>query len=148
MRATLILADYVAAADGKLTVVGGGWSITVPGASPFALGGIIEVPWSETNRPLRWRLRLQDADGQAVTLQAPLGPQPVAIDGLVEVGRPVGAVAGDPLPVPIALNMGPLPLPVDQRFTWILEIDGETDEHWQVSFRTVASLERRGTAPT
>ena len=140
MRATLILCDYAATADGKLTVVGAGWNVVVPGASPAGLGGIIEIPFSETNRPVRWRLRLQDADGQPVELQGPMGPQPVEIEGVVEVGRPVGIVPGDPLPVPFAINMAPLPLPTDQRFTWILEIDDKTDEHWQVSFRTVAAL--------
>ncbi len=147
MRATLILADFVAAQEGKLTVVGGGWNVTVAGASPLGLGVVLQVPWSETNRPVHWSLRLQDADGQAVALPAPMGPQPVAIDGVVEVGRPIGVVAGDELPVPIAINMAPLPLPVDQRFTWILEVDGATDEYWQVSFRTVASLQHRGGPP-
>ena len=37
MKVTMLLADYAAVADGKLTIVGGGWSVTGPVSPPFAI---------------------------------------------------------------------------------------------------------------
>ena len=37
--------------------------------------------------------------------------------------------------VPIAFNTV-LQLPQDARFTWVLEIDGQADEEWRLSFAT------------
>ena len=36
MKATLLLADAAQAAEGKLYVLGGGWSVTGPGPAPMA----------------------------------------------------------------------------------------------------------------
>jgi hypothetical protein len=44
MRATLLLADYAVVANGKLTIVGGGWMITGPDPLPFAIALKLEVP--------------------------------------------------------------------------------------------------------
>ena len=37
MKVTILLADAAQAAEGKLYVLGGGWSITGPDPSPMAL---------------------------------------------------------------------------------------------------------------
>jgi hypothetical protein len=37
--------------------------------------------------------------------------------------------------VPVAFNTVPQ-LPPGQRFTWVLEIDGRTDDAWRVPFAT------------
>ena len=44
MKVTLLLADFVQLADGKLTVVGGGWSLIGPNPSPFGIAILIHVP--------------------------------------------------------------------------------------------------------
>jgi hypothetical protein len=44
VRATLILADYAQAAEGKLNVIGGGWTVTGPLPAPSAIGLIVDVP--------------------------------------------------------------------------------------------------------
>ena len=48
MKVTAMLADYAAAADGKLTIVGGGWTVTGPQPVPFAIAILVEVPWQLT----------------------------------------------------------------------------------------------------
>ena len=58
MRATMLLADYAQVAEGKLNVIGGGWTITGPLPSPFALALLIEVPWDRANEKHQLRLEL------------------------------------------------------------------------------------------
>ncbi len=136
MKVTLLLADAAQAVDGKLYILGGGWSITGPGPAPMALAIKIEVPWHQANERHAWRLSLVDADGQAVELPTEDGAQPVAIEAQFEVGRPPGLKPGTPIDVVMAVSFGPLTLAPDGRFTWRLEIDGETEEDWYVSFTT------------
>jgi hypothetical protein len=136
MKVTLVLADAAQVADGKLNVLGGGWSLTGPQPTPFALAGIIEVPWSETNRNHSFRFDLIDLDGNPVVVDGPDGEQAIAIDGRFEVGRPPGVRSGSYQPVPFALNSGPLPLPPGGHFEWRLSIDGKTQEDWRLAFST------------
>src|SRR4051812_34349445 len=86
IRVTMMLADFASTAEGKLTVVGGGWNVTGPNPTPFAIAILFEVPWHETNTPQLFRLELIDHDGTPVV---PLGAdEPVLIEGQFEVGRP------------------------------------------------------------
>jgi hypothetical protein len=138
VKVTLILCDFAQVAEGKLSVLGGGWNRKGVGTA-MALGIVIEVPWSETNQPHGWMIRLVDADGHPVTTPDINGnPVELAVGGQVEVGRPPGFPAGTPQNVPLAINFGPLPLPFGQRFAFIMEIDGLSDENWQVAFSTSA----------
>ena len=61
-----LLADFAQVADGKLTVVGGGWSLTGPEPTPFGIAILVHVPWDQANRRHTLRLELVDADGQPV----------------------------------------------------------------------------------
>ena len=63
MKVTILLADAAQAAEGKLYVLGGGWSITGPDPSPMALAIKIEVPWDQANHPHTCRLELLDSEG-------------------------------------------------------------------------------------
>jgi hypothetical protein len=88
-------------------LLGAGWNITGPMPSPFALGGIIEVPWNETNRSHAFRLELIDLDGNPVVLEGLEGSTEVAVDGTFGIGRPSGIRAGSFQPFPFAVNCGP-----------------------------------------
>ena len=134
MKVTFLLADAAEAVGGKLYILGGGWSITGPQPSPAALAIKIEVPWSEANRPHEWKAVLEDQDGQAVTLPTPEGESVVEVGGSFEVGRPPGLIEGTPLDLPIAINLGPLPLHPGGRYRWRLFVDGATDDNWSVTF--------------
>ena len=53
MKATLMLADYATVSDGKLSIVGGGWSVTGPEPVPFGIALLIQVPWDQANSGTR-----------------------------------------------------------------------------------------------
>jgi hypothetical protein len=137
MKATMLLADYAQVAEGKLNVIGGGWSITGPQPVPFALALLIDVPWDRTNEQHRIQLELVDADGNDVVVPLPDGTEgPISIEAAFEVGRPPGLKRGTPITVPLAINLGPQPLPPGGRYEWRLSINGESDEDWRLPFST------------
>ena len=140
MKVTLLLADAAQAVNGKLYVLGGGWSLTGPDPSAMALAVKIEVPWDRANIKHRWRIELLDEDGVPIEMaSAPGGgSQPLRIEGEFEAGRPPGLKPGTPLDVALALNLAPVPLPPGGRFVWRLAIDG-WDEDWQTAFSTRAT---------
>ncbi len=132
----MLLADAAQAAEGKLNVLGGGWSITGPGPVPSAIAMLIEVPWDRANMRYPWQIELVDSDGDPVLITGPMGDQPVKVDGELEVGRPPGVTPGTPLALPLAINLGPLPLPPGGRYEWRLTIGEESHEHWRLPFST------------
>ncbi|HXG75169.1 MAG TPA: hypothetical protein VNJ53_01230 [Gaiellaceae bacterium] len=140
MKATILLADYAVVADGKLTIVGGGWSQTGPEPVPFGIALLIQVPWDQANTPHTFQVELVDADGAPVSFETDEGEeQPVAFGGDFEVGRPPGIKPGTPLDFPVAVNSTPLPLEPG-RYEWRLTIDGESRSDWTLPF-TVRSEE-------
>ena len=132
----MLLCDYVAVAEGKLYVSGAGWTVVGPDPATTGIAVLMEVPWDQTNRSIRFRLRLLHEDGHPVMQPSPIGAQPVELGTDVEVGRPAGVVAGTALPVPLAINLPPMPLPPGQGYYWEAEIDGNQAEDWRLSFRT------------
>jgi hypothetical protein len=135
VKVTMLLADFAQVADGKLMIVGGGWSLTGPDPVPFGIAILVHVPWDQANQRHVMRLELLDADGQPVELEADEGGQPVVFvdDITFEVGRPAGLKPGIPLDFPLALNSGPLPL-APGRYEWRLSIDGRTEDDWRLPF--------------
>jgi uncharacterized protein DUF6941 len=130
----MILADYAVVSDGKLTIVGGGWSQTGPEPSAFGIGLLIQVPWDQANTRHVFSVELLDADGAEVVLQTEEDEeQPVAFGGEFEVGRPPGLKPGTPLDFPVAVNSTPLPLEPG-RYEWRLTIDDESREFWTLPF--------------
>jgi hypothetical protein len=134
MKITLLLADSAQVVNGKLYVLGGGWTDTVltPDGQtvPHALATVVEVPWDQTNVMHHLSLRLVDADGHRVE---PVEGQPIQIDTDAEVGRPPGAQPGVPLPVQLALNLGPLPL-APGRYAWTVTVDDNPEFTADVGF--------------
>jgi hypothetical protein len=136
MRVTMMLADAAHVADGKLYILGGGWSLTGPDPTPSAVVVKLEIDRHETGISHHWELFLEDADGQLIILDTPEGPQTVEVRGEFEAGEPVGIPEGAPIDLPIAINFGPLPLMPGARFTWRLVIDGNTPNGGALSFST------------
>lgn len=136
MKVTMLLCDSAEAVNGKLYILGGGWSITGPNPAPMAIAIKIEVPWDEANKRHRFQLALLDSDGKPVMVPTPTGDRPIEIGADFEVGRPAGLKPGTPLDVAMAFNIGPLPLRPDSRFVWGFSIDGHSDEDWQLAFTT------------
>jgi hypothetical protein len=130
VKVTLLLADYAKVADGKLDVLGSGWSM-MRAAGPFGffVAALFQIPWDQTNTKHAFRLELLDADGRPVAL----GDESIRIDGEFEAGRPPGLKPGTPVDAPLVVPFGPLLLDSD-RYEIRLTIDGETKEDWFVAF--------------
>lgn len=130
----MLLADYAVVSDGKLTIVGGGWSQTGPEPAAFGIALLIQVPWDQANAPHAFQMQLLDADGEPVVLETDEdGEQPVAFGGDFEVGRPPGLKPGTPLDFPVAMNSTPMPLEPG-RYEWRLTIDGKSHQDWTLAF--------------
>lgn len=138
MKVTMLLADAAQAVEGKLYILGGGWSVTGPGPVPSAIALKIEVPWDLGTRRHTFSLELLNADGQPVRLPTPPDGEerPILIQGHFETGIPAGLIPGTPLDATLAFNIGALPLPPGARYAWRLSIDEQTEEKWQATFST------------
>jgi hypothetical protein len=132
----MLLADAAQVADGKLFILGGGWSLTGPDPTPSAVAIKLEVDWHETNVQHHWELFLEDADGQPVLMPTPDGEQPIEIRGDFSVGQPEGIIEGTPVDVPMAINLGPIPLKTAMRYTWRLMVNGTNLNGGSISFST------------
>jgi len=132
----MLLCDAAQVADGKLYILGGGWSMTGPDPVPSAIALKIEVDWSETEQAHHWELFLEDEDGRPVMVQTPDGTQPVEVRGEFTVSQPPSVPEGSPIDVALAVNMGPIPLPPGARYVWRLVIDGESLPGASLGFTT------------
>lgn len=132
----MMLCDAAQVADGKLYILGGGWSLVGPDPMPSAVALKIDVDWTETGQPHHWELFLVDEDGKPVLVETPDGPKPMEVRGDFHVERPATVPEGSPIDVALAVNFGPLPLPTGSRFTWRLTIDGESLPDWVLAFST------------
>ncbi|HEX4699067.1 MAG TPA: hypothetical protein VH857_06870 [Actinomycetes bacterium] len=132
MRVTMLLADSAQEVNGKLYVLGGGWSVTGPDVPPMAIAIKLDVPWSGANAPHQFVLDLVDEDGHPVSAGDAGGG--VRVEGSFEVGRPAGLRSGSDIDVAFVVNLPPLPITAG-RYTWRLFIDGESGEDWVRPFQ-------------
>jgi hypothetical protein len=134
IRATLLLADHAQGADGKLNMIGAGWSIAGPQPFPFALAALIEFPWSEAGTKHDIRFELIDNEGVPV-----IDPddEPIAYQiNNVPVSAGFGVPKGTPIVASVTINCPPLPIPPGGRYEWRVLVDGVPVEHGSVSFST------------
>jgi hypothetical protein len=141
MRVTMMLCDSAQVADGKLFILGAGWSMVGPDPAPSAIAMKIDVDWNEADPVHHWELFLVDEDGQPALAETIEGTQPIEVRGDFQVARPAGVAEGTPIDVALAVNFGPLPLRPATRYTWRLTIDGLSAENWVLSFSTRAARE-------
>jgi hypothetical protein len=104
----MLLCDAAQVSDGKLYILGGGWSMTGPDPVPSAVALKIDVDWHEAETSHHWELFLEDADGQPVLMETTEGTQPVEVRGEFTVSQPQGIPEGSPIDVALAVNLGPL----------------------------------------
>lgn len=126
MDATMLLCDSAEAVNGKLYILGAGWSQLLMPDFPtnMALAIKIAVPWDQANERHRVVVMLNDADGNPVELPGPEG-NPVAVrnEAEFETGRPPGLMPGTELDAPLVFNFQGIPLPAGA-YVWVLEVDG------------------------
>ena len=136
VKVTMLLCDAAQVSDGKLYILGGGWSMTGPDPVPSAVALKIDVDWHEAEASHHWELFLEDADGRPVLMETADGTQPVEVRGEFTVSQPQGIPEGSPIDVALAVNLGPIPLAPGTRFAWRLTIDGESLPGASLGFTT------------
>jgi hypothetical protein len=114
----LILADAAQVINGKLYLLGGGWTtLTVagfPAQHRCALAAAFAVPWTETSRAHAVELEVVTEDGQTLA----------TVNGRFEVGRPPGILPGQPQRLQFAAEMV-LAFEAPGVFVVIARADGE-----------------------
>jgi hypothetical protein len=135
----MFLAEAVQVADGKLNILGGGWSLLGSGPAPMAVAILIELSAAEANGDHHFELFLTDSDHQPVFSDSVNGTTPVEVRGDASVALPVDYDARLPVPWPIAVNVPGLVLPPDGSYQWNLTVDGHTDPSWVLPFRTATA---------
>lgn len=124
IEATLVLCDAVQVAEGKLWMLGAGWTrIPANQPAPQGLGVIVHVPYDMGNQTHQLEVALLDADGQPVLRGEP--PLPVGSAGDFEVGRPVGIKPGEALNFPVAFRFNGFQHEPGG-YVWECRVDGET----------------------
>jgi hypothetical protein len=135
MEVVLLLCDWAEELNGKLYIMGGGWSRyfrTPSQAGDMFIAAKLLVPWSQANQLHRWTLQLMTEDGRHVEI----AEQAVHIEGKLEVGRPPGLAPGTDLDVPMTFRIG-APLLEAGRYRWEFLIDGT--QLARVGFEVVVS---------
>jgi len=117
----MLLCDAASASEGKLYILGAGWSQILEPDIPvnMALAVKIAVPWDQSNEPHEIRVALVTGDGEPVQV----GDEAVQAHGKFETGRPPGLAPGTPLDAVFALSFAALTLEANS-YVWELEIDG------------------------
>jgi hypothetical protein len=125
----LLLCDWAEAINGKLYIMGGGWShILMSQPVTMAIAVNVSVPWHATNQQHKIRATLQTEDGLVVSMAG----RPIEVEADLEVGRPPGATVGMAQNAPMALRLQNLPLQPGA-YSWKFEIDGQ--EYSRVMFQ-------------
>jgi hypothetical protein len=131
-----MLADAVQVANGKLFILGGGWSITGPDPSPSAIAIMVTLGIHEIDKEYHWELALEDADGRPILFHGQGDPTPIHAQGDFRVTLATSVAQGSTVDIPLAVSFSPLPLPPGNRFTWRFTVDGEPLPGGTVSFAT------------
>jgi hypothetical protein len=139
VKVAVLVADSAEVINGKVYCLGLGWSDVGTPTPPHALVVFVDIDWTETNQRFAFKAELVNSDGQAVTIQTEVGEQPVAIEGELEAGRPVGVPHGTPVRIAVAASFGPLALVRGTRYEWRVTIDGQHDEAWTEGFTAASS---------
>ena len=96
---------------------------------------IFHVPWQETNEQVSFSLRLVDEDGRGVMQPGAQDGLPAQVNGHFEARRQPGMTPGTEINVPMSFNIV-LHLAPGRRYSWVLDVDGQADDSWRLSFET------------
>lgn len=140
MRAKVFLADSAEVREGLLFLLGSGWNEVGPQAQPFAIAGLLEVDWEETNTHHSIDIVFEDEDGVALNVPTPAGDQPLRLTAGFEVGRPPGSVRGSSFNLPLAIPILPIPWTPGRRYIVKISIDGNEIDRLRFTVRSNQSL--------
>ncbi|MEO8293153.1 MAG: hypothetical protein ABI635_08435 [Actinomycetota bacterium] len=128
LEATMLLCDWAEALQGKLYVMGGGWTqltLNNPTVTGMTLAITIAVPWDRTNMKLPLLIELVTEDGAPVVKE---DGEAVLVEGQIEAGRPPGSKPGASFVSPLAIRVGGFTLEPGA-YSWRLKIGDEELAH-------------------
>ncbi|MDQ3991889.1 MAG: hypothetical protein M3245_06245 [Actinomycetota bacterium] len=126
MEVTALLCDAAQEVNGKLYILGGGWSVFRGFPVTMALAIKVQVPWVEANKKHTVAVSLRTEDDQLPSLRHPDGTshqQAMEAQAEIEVGRPAGIRPGTALDAPMAITFGGVPL-LPGHYEWRVSING------------------------
>ena len=135
MRVDAFLADSAEVINNKIYALGAGWNTVYARAFPVIhrrlnVAATLHVPFTETNVPHKFEVRLITEDGA----EHPIGvradeqgnPTPVtAMGGEFTLGRPPMLVDGDDQIACFAFTIDGMRFEKPGMFTWVLSVDDE-----------------------
>jgi len=132
MEIDAFLADSVDTVNGKIYAHGAGWNMIFAGEVParhqrVGLGILIRVPYTATNQEHKLEIRLEDSDGELVSLGDVPGQPGEKLTNFgtnFNVGRPPTLAPGEDQIVPVSMNINGLLLERADIYHFVLEIDG------------------------
>ena len=136
----LILANHVEAVNGLLYISGGGWTEyrrqvkadqPLP-TMPLSLGLSVCVPWTETNRPQRLVVRVENQDSTVVLAK---------VEAELNVGRPPTLPVGAEQHTGVAITL-PMTFPAPGEYRVIADLnDGRAMKRWPFRIYDIVSQE-------
>jgi hypothetical protein len=123
VRSKFLLADSAEVRDGLLFLLGGGWTEVGPPPQVFAIAGLIEVEWGETNTRHEIVITIEDDDGVPLLLPTQAGNQPFRLAIGFDVGRPPGSAAGRSFNLAVAIPILPIPWQPGKNYVLKIAID-------------------------
>jgi hypothetical protein len=150
MEIDAFLCDSIASAEGKLYAQGAGWNTIFAQSFParhsrVGIGVLIRVPYTATNQPHRFEVRLEDSDGHQVAIVAAPPGVPsedgklYAIGGEFNVGRPPLLPPGEEQMVPLAMNIDGIEFDHPDAYAFVISIDGSPIERLQLRLQQLAN---------
>jgi len=124
MKVRLLLANFAEVRENLLSLMGAGWTLTGPAPAPFAIAALVEVPWEETNRPIKLFFEIFDVDGQPFTVGTPTGDRPFQIGAELSVGRPPDVPPGTTFLSPVAINVQSIQFQPGQQYVVKVSVNG------------------------
>jgi hypothetical protein len=121
----MLLCDAAETANGKLYVLGGGWSQVLIPDTPLSMALAVKmaIPWDQANTRFTVDVRLVNEDGEAVHTP---DDEPIGAQGQIEVGRPPGLKPGEALDAPFVLSFTNITLPPGG-YVWELAVSPPSD---------------------
>lgn len=135
MRVDAFLADNAEVINNKIYALGAGWNTIYARGFPvvhrrLTVAATVHVPFTDTNAPHKFEVRLQTEDGGEHPIGVRPGPDgdpaPVtAMGGEFTLGRPPSLVDGDEQMACFAFTIDGMRFEKPGMLSWILSIDGE-----------------------
>ena len=122
----LLTADAASISEGKINMLGAGWTRVSAGPANFCVVVRLEIPWSMTNVKIPWSLDLIDQDGHQYVPVENSGA--LHFEGEVEVGRPAGLSEGSSLEAPLLMPFVQLPLRIG-KYEWRFQVGQTTAKY-------------------